>query len=214
MNSLLKNKYDLVVALDPATASFGFAVYDTASMEVVTVKEFKALGKDLRVRIKSMSVQLANEFKKLEAMNVEYIIFCEQFVMVGKGGEALQRMIGAAMAISPGHRPFEHVNNLQVKAYVGGTGKADKAQVAAGLRQFFPQDVVVEELIQGHRYDATDALAIGVTGYEKYVLKTGLAKKKTKTRKKLRNYERKNSKQKSLKKSSSTLVGKTRNRSV
>lgn len=173
--------YPLVVAIDPSTgakSALGFAVFDPNTKEIITVKEMVTPAKDLRARIKELVLQLVKEFKKLDEAKIDYIVFIESTVMVGKGGESLQRIIGAIMTVVPSSKRFEHVSNMQIKAFVGGHGHAKKDQVAHGLFKFFPEDELLPGLITAHRYDALDALAVGVTGFEKYILKGEVGKKK------------------------------------
>lgn len=175
-----KNKdLPLVVGIDPATgarSALGFSIFDPNTEKILLAKEISNPSKDLRTRIKSIVVQLVKEFKRLDENACNYVVFIESTVMLGKGGESLQRVIGAIMTIIPAGIQMEHVSNMQIKAFVGGTGKADKNQVAMGLINFFPEDPLLIDLIKAHRYDVLDSIAVGVTGLEKFILKTNIKK--------------------------------------
>lgn len=173
-------KIEIVIGIDPSTGSkskCALVAFDPELGIILDVKEFGSPSPDLRTRMKQIIIQLAAEFKFWEANQRPYAVFIESTVMQGKGGESLQRMIGAIMAIAPANRSFDHVSNMQIKAYVGRTGKADKEQVAEGLKKFFPNDPTLPDIIRAHRWDITDALAVGVTGYEKFVTKSILQTK-------------------------------------
>ena len=92
--------------------------------------------------------------------------------MRGKGGETLQRMIGAYMSQFPYDCPSIHVQNTTVKKVVGGSGKAEKDQVAAGVAAWFSSNSasasLIKELTLKHEYEILDSLAIGITGYLKW----------------------------------------------
>jgi Holliday junction resolvasome RuvABC endonuclease subunit len=108
--------------------------------------------------------------KPLEEGGAPYTVCIEQFVMRGKGGESLNRLIGSYMAsISPSQGNVIHVQNTSVKKVIAGHGHADKASVSAGLETFFSSNkesvAIVKTLTQRGEFDILDALAIGATGY-------------------------------------------------
>lgn len=170
----------LVVGIDQSTgakSNIGFSVIDLDSMTIIIAKEFQASReKDLRKRLKLVCAHLASEFKKLEEQQIDYAIFTEDYFMQGIGGRSLQRLNGAMMVISPSQRMFEFVSNMQVKQYISGSGKGDKKEVALGLIKFFHSNQesvdIINQLMVSSRYDALDAIAIALTGYEKYVQKS------------------------------------------
>lgn len=177
----------LVVGIDPSTgakSALGFSIYDPNKNEIITLKELTFPSSDFRKRLKGLIIQIVREFKRLDEYKYRYVVFIESTVMLGKGGESLQRMIGAIMAIIGSEIRVEHVSNMQIKSFVGGTGKADKEQVATGLLKFFPNDEFLMDMIRAHRYDALDSLAVGVTGFEKFVLKANISKNNKANKKK------------------------------
>jgi len=172
-------EFPLVVGIDPSTGSrsaLGFSVFDPNTQKVLVAKEMVMPSPELRTRIKGLVIQLVKEFKKLDENKLNYVVFVESTVMLGKGGESLQRVIGAIMAVIPSGVQMEHVSNMQIKSFVGGSGKSDKEQVALGLIPFFPEDSLLLDLIKAHRYDALDSIAVGVTGFEKFLLKSNIKK--------------------------------------
>jgi len=172
-------EYPLVVGIDPSTgakSALGFSVFDPNTSEILVLKEMTHPHPDLRTRMKGLILQIVKELRKLDDAKIDYVVFIESTVMVGKGGESLQRLIGAIMTVIASGIRVEHVSNMQIKSFIGGTGKADKQQVAMGLMKFFPNDDVLGDMIRAHRYDALDSLGVGVTGFEKFFLHSNVKK--------------------------------------
>lgn len=101
------------------------------------------------------------------------VVAIESFVMQGKGGETLQRLIGATLNGLP--RPIEivEIQNTTVKAFSGGRGDSDKQAVGMGLRKYFDEDVrsvqIIEQLLSLSLFDQIDAIAIALAGLNKLV---------------------------------------------
>jgi len=104
-------------------------------------------------------------------INVDDLVCIESTVMRGKGGESLQRLVGAIMAGLPDNEIL-HVQNSTVKKVVGGRGDDDKHAVARGVQGWFASyndGVVPEEILNlesSKSWDVLDAFAIGIAGYE------------------------------------------------
>ena len=154
-----------------ARSAVGFAVVDTANLQILHTNDFKPNATpDLRKRIKQIAAFLASEFKKLEAENEDYIIIVESTVMQGSGGQSLQRAIGAAMTVSPSARRLEFVYPMSVKKHITGVGKgSDKKAIADGLKKWFPNNELLFQLTASSRWDILDAVAIALTGWELHV---------------------------------------------
>jgi Holliday junction resolvasome RuvABC endonuclease subunit len=120
-------------------------------------------------KMKFMADSFAREINQMEISKGDLICF-ESFVMRGKGGETLQRLIGAFLSKVPYNVEIMHVQNTAVKKHVGGSGKASKLEVAEGLLEFFKADKYMKQTLTKHidqrNWDFLDALAIGVTGYQ------------------------------------------------
>lgn len=157
-----------------ARSSLGFAVVDMANLKILHTTDFKpAPTPDLRKRIKQIAAFLATEFKKLEALDEDYIIVIESTVMQGIGGQSLQRAIGAAMLVCPAARRLEFVYPMSVKKHVTGVGKgSDKRAIADGLKKWFPNNELIFQLTASSRWDMLDAVAIALTGWEIHVEKS------------------------------------------
>lgn len=184
----------IVIGLDQSTgtrSNFGYAVVDLDKMEILRASEFvveKARTLDsqaLRKRIKHLAATVMQEIKTDQKRfgSIDYI-FLEGFVMAGKGGESLQRLVGAIMLITPNEIPVDFAHNLQTKMFITGSGKAEKHEVAEGLKKFFPKSRLLIDLIDSKRYDALDAIAIALAGAEKHIKKTRLSNNEKKGNKK------------------------------
>lgn len=88
----------------------------------------------------------------------------ETFVMQGKAGQLLNRLNGAILyALRRDESSLIHT--MTVKKRIGGTGKADKKQVAKGILKFnWIEDAKneIRSLIREEKWDQTDAIAIAL----------------------------------------------------
>lgn len=165
----------LAVGIDPssgARSSVGFSVIDMETMQILVAKEFKIpASPDLKVRLKHIAAHMVKEFKILEVQDQEYIICIEQTVMRGKGGESLNRAIGAIMVTMPLARKLYHVSNMRMKLFISGSGKGDKKDIAEGLKKYFPNSDLLFQLTTSSRWDTIDSIGIAITGYKENVEK-------------------------------------------
>ena len=60
------------------------------------------------------------------------------------------------------------IQNTSVKRLVGGTGTADKLQVAKGVQAYFKGSTTIEKYIKEENWDILDAAAIAISGYKKW----------------------------------------------
>ena len=175
MPSSLKQKRkrsNLVIGIDPGTgvsSPMGFALIEPETKQILFTAEFWTKYKKLEHRIRDISEQFEAVLTGA-VLEEGDAIFIEYFVMRGKGGETLQRMIGSIMGRTPYDLQLDHVQNTSVKLIVGGAGTADKVDVARGLRDYFnkePARKFVQALINKEQWDQLDALAIGLAGWHR-----------------------------------------------
>ena len=159
----------LVIGIDPGTgvkSPLGVVAFDPATKEIVLVAEGTSKRKPLRLRLQDVLVAYQDALAELAPKTST--VFIEQFVMQGKGGETLQRLIGATLFLTPEEIEIFEVNNKQVKLCVGGSGSAEKLQVAEGVARYFRSSPKSREqikaLILAERWDVLDAFAIAITG--------------------------------------------------
>lgn len=98
------------------------------------------------------------------------VVSFESFVMAGKSGQSLQRLIGSIQAALSDSIGIMEVPNTAVKQIVSGSGKGDKEAVADGLLAYFKGKnretyELVRALKKNNQHDVIDAIAIAVSGY-------------------------------------------------
>lgn len=160
-----------MIGIDPGTGSSsptGIAIFDPQTLEIIYTTNLFTKHKILQHRLKDITSQLVEVFNQVPA---PFTVCIEQFVMRGKGGETLQRLIGAFMSQVPYSCELIHCQNTTVKAKIGGHGQADKVTVGRGLEAFFTPNKdsvkLIKELTDKGEVDIIDALAIGATGWIK-----------------------------------------------
>jgi Holliday junction resolvasome RuvABC endonuclease subunit len=160
----------IIMGVDPGTGASsytGVGVFDTNTKEIYGVYILKTVEKTADKRIR----ECAEEFDRVldNYLEQELVVCLETTVMQGKGGQTYQKLVGAFVGRIPLHVEIRHVYNTSVKLTVGGTGKAAKEQVAAGVLKYFSSNKasaeLVQELIDNEDWDETDALAVGITGH-------------------------------------------------
>jgi len=165
----------LIIGIDQSTGSasaVGLTLL-TKDMEILECVELRPHRKYLVVE-----KRLVNLHEQLTAIICKYMTFAienklkvavvfEKTVMKGIAGESLAESVGAFVASFPDNDliTFHKVHNLQMKKFIGGTGKADKIGVAQGLlrRLDKTQHERVLNLINRQQWDALDSIALAVT---------------------------------------------------
>lgn len=160
----------LVVGIDPATGSSsdtGYCVFNPDTKEILCSYKIGSKHRPLEHRIKDISDIV--EGLLLELVGNEVLVCIESFVMRGKGGESLQRIIGSFMGRVPYEFTIAQVQNTSVKLLMAGHGHADKVSVAFGTKDFFAPNLVsqerIKELTAAKEFDILDAIAIGASGW-------------------------------------------------
>jgi Holliday junction resolvasome RuvABC endonuclease subunit len=164
----------LIVGVDPGTGSSsptGFTVFNPETLELLYAANIWPKNKEVRYRIKEISEIISNTFAEIEERYTDkkIIVGIEYFVMRGKGGETLQRLVGSIMGRLPYHWDFLEPQNSTVKLQVAGSGKAEKIEVARGLLEIFndnPRSLqYIKDWMAAGEYDLLDSLAIGWTAW-------------------------------------------------
>lgn len=165
----------IVMGIDPGTgvsSPTGFSVFNAETKEIYYASNITPTRKELQHRIREISDIFQATVDHIDTVWTEHTIVCcvESFVMRGKGGETLQRLIGSLMGRLPYRFVFYHVQNSTLKLHLAGHGHADKELVAEGVQEYFCENVksyeIVKELIVAREFDILDSLAIGITGLE------------------------------------------------
>jgi len=173
----------LIIAIDQSTgkkSKLGLAVFfpmtATDPPKIFYVAEISAdrATDSADRRIQSIARTLDKHLQEFiyksvdeQGLTITAIVF-EHFVMRGKGGETLAKMVGACLVLLPPDVQIIYANNNITKQYVAGKGGSEKELVAAGVKDYFSRSQnlsEIEDLISLHKWDILDALAIGITGY-------------------------------------------------
>lgn len=164
----------IIVGVDPGTGSSsdtGFVAFDSDTLEIFYAVEVGTERREVRHRIKDIVEVVAGLLTELSMRGPPVQAYIESFVMRGKGGETLQRLIGAIMATAPEEVSLDHVQNTTVKLAMAGHGHADKVSVAVGTLDYFVSNnkshEYIKSLLKSKKFDILDAFAIGVTGWQK-----------------------------------------------
>lgn len=170
MKTAKKKEKVLVIGIDPGTgvnSPMGLAIFDPEAKRLLWAEDFWTEHKKLEHRIKDISERLETRIIEQMALapDATYYVFIESFVMRGKGGETLQRMIGSVMGRVPYHVELGHVQNSTIKLLIAGHGHASKELVAEGVEKYFRTDASVPKLIAEKAWYKIDAIAIGLTGW-------------------------------------------------
>jgi Holliday junction resolvasome RuvABC endonuclease subunit len=163
----------IVVGVDPGSgvdSPTGIAIFDPEKLTIYLATTISSKSKSGEERAKDICTAFERRLTELVPYAEDGILVSfENFVMRGKGGQVLQRLIGALSSRVPKNFQTIHVYNTTVKKVVGGTGRADKEQVARGVGAYFSQHDNSYALVHGlaaiKQYDILDAFAIGITGY-------------------------------------------------
>jgi Holliday junction resolvasome RuvABC endonuclease subunit len=161
----------LIIGCDPGTgvnSPLGLTVIDPHRRILLHAEEFWTEHKVLHHRIKDISdrLELVLLSHLKEYPTTTFHFFVESFVMRGKGGETLQRMIGSVMGRVPYEFDFGHVQNSTVKLLMAEHGHASKEEVAKSVQEFFgASNEKIEELIAAQKWDIIDAAAIAISGW-------------------------------------------------
>ncbi len=166
-------------AIDPGTGSSsacGIAVLRVRGdlIEVVYLSDIwtRAVHKNAMLRIRDIADQvegLMTNFYECCEPNEVFAVAIESFVIRGKGGETLQRFIGAVLSRVPSATTeIREIANTSMKKFVTGTGKGDKSAIMRSIVKQFPESKIVLDAALKKQDDALDALGIGLAAIGRF----------------------------------------------
>jgi Holliday junction resolvasome RuvABC endonuclease subunit len=165
----------IIVGIDPGSgvsSPTGLVIYDDESELISWFGTVTSKAKKVENRIQHISKEVEKVVKLAIGLDPEPLVCIENFVMRGKGGETLQMLIGAIISRMPEEATIMQPYNTSVKKVVGGHGRAEKPEVAAGVLEVFKGSesavFTIKDLIAKEQWDILDALAIGITGSRQY----------------------------------------------
>ena len=175
ITALKLSEPDLIIGIDPssgAKSAVGVSIIKPKTRDIVDFIEivcpkYMSVEKRLKLINKKLRTFLYPKY-----IVGKILVAIEYTIMAGKGGESLNRAIGALIAACPldsNEATYRNVQNTSVKKLIAGYGGAEKEAVAIGLKNFFNSNeqslAVLNELIDLGKFDILDSIGIGVTGY-------------------------------------------------
>lgn len=153
-------KMTRLIAIDPGSKSLGIAVFDHKSRKLIEAYSLKSSYEAYSNRIKQLCRALKLQIIKLDQTEV---VVCEDPLLRGYANNVMQRLIGALEAsLEP---VFNFIHPMTVKKALG-SGTLDKDKVAKKALKLLKTDeekALLNAAITRKDYDATDAVAIGLT---------------------------------------------------
>ncbi len=167
----------IFIAIDPGTglkSACGIAILKSSSVgvELLQLKDLwtRTPQPNALMRIRDIVDQIEDIYTEwYDKENGNIAVAIESFVMRGKGGESLQRFIGAALTRVPSPKvPIIEVANTKMKKFVGGSGASDKEAILKKVLIKFPANQALIMAGVRKEYDAIDAVGIGLTAIDIY----------------------------------------------
>lgn len=171
-----------IIGIDPGTGKSsptGFCIIDPEIKQIyyaftmAPAPTSKILHHRLVDLTKILSTWLTQVQEEILGEQEKALVCIENFVMRGKGGETLQRLIGAYVSATPMSFELREVHNISMKKLVSGSGDGDKLDVAKGLLRWFKGNNEsikrLQELIDDEEWDVLDSLGLAVGGYMQHV---------------------------------------------
>ena len=151
-----------LLAIDPGSNTLGWAVYIDGIL--VNTNAYSTMKSN---RIEKMFDMVSRLSELIFDYEIDTIV-SEEPLLQGKSNTSMQRLLGwtECMAYHLNEYEIHYISPMSVKAYFG-SGKFDKEQLAAAVRKRLPITDEFDKLIKDQKWDATDAVAIGLMFIEK-----------------------------------------------
>lgn len=164
-----------VLAIDPASYKLGIALFENGALIGATT--LNAVGSD---RLRRMSYMIDRLAETLNFYRPDVVVV-EDPLLRGKGNGIMERLKGIIEATTeimvgwPNDRQIAdfmfYIPPTTVKKYMGA-GTLDKLEVAMAAGDMLHSEEekeMIADLIEKEEWDATDAVAIGLSYYLKYL---------------------------------------------
>lgn len=161
----------IVVGIDPGTGKTSPTALVAFNPETKQLYQHLTINAEDELdehRIVTIADAVATVLKSFEEYD-DVLVCVETFVMRGKGGMQLQRLIGGILARIPRQFKVRMVYNTTVKRVVAGSGRASKEEVGRAICAIFSEYRRSWEVLWGllttKQWDLLDAAAIGFAGW-------------------------------------------------
>ena len=168
----------IVIGIDPATHTTGYARFNSETRRIYETCAIKSFHKKADDRIREIS-RAVFDLVDCKGYPPPETLFIEttHFRQNRNTNDMYQQLCGAIVGVIGFEHKTQYVQNTTMKKVVGGSGKADKQQVAAGVLEYFAPVTqsfqYVKQLIESERFDETDALGVGIAGCTEQEVKNG-----------------------------------------
>lgn len=161
----------IIFAVDPGSGSssaLGICIYDPNKGEILYTTELWPKANNQKPtwrRLLDMMYQIKSHIESARKKYGPLEVRTECFVMRGKGGETLARLVGGLIANLSWDCTFVEVHNIKLKCFITGRHKATKPEMGQGLiskLKNLPSIDAVQKLIDNNNWDAVDAACIAI----------------------------------------------------
>jgi Holliday junction resolvasome RuvABC endonuclease subunit len=161
-----------ILGVDPGTGASsptGLAAINPRAFQIYWTKEVTTEQDSCEHhKLYDLSAQVKFEIEKLE-QDEDFVVACETFVLKGKSGQLLHRLIGAYICQVEPNNHVEYIFNTTMKKLVSGSGSGDKVDIALGCQYYFRSNPTavsyLSALIKDQRYDRTDAIGLAIGAF-------------------------------------------------
>lgn len=174
----------IIMGIDPGTATTGFGVIQINGPEDYTLLDFGAVltSKDLphgaRLDLIYKGISEILEKHHPDVVSIERLFFAVNALTAIAVGQAIGVI---KLAVHHHAVPSFDYTPMQVKLYVGGSGKADKKVMKAMVKKMLKiRDVKIRKNMGNKVFfdDAADALALAICHHRRELVMAGPVKKK------------------------------------
>lgn len=158
----------MIIAIDPSSSSLGYALFTKAG-DLVAAGSVKSTLPGGALKRFEITTKLAEAVKRDPLTT----LVCEEPKLGGRWQTASQtgmdKLLGQLefwFLDNYGVSEVSYFHPMTIKAQIGGSGKASKLDVALGAGEFLSSEdekEVLAKLIDEEDFDATDAIAVGLT---------------------------------------------------
>jgi len=172
-----------ILGIDPGTATTGYGILDLETtgefklLEYGLVSTSKDLPHGVRLDLIYTGISSIIEKHNPEVVSIERLFFATNALTAISVGQAIGVI---KLAIHRHNLPVFDYTPMQVKLYVGGSGKADKKQMKSQVKKIFK--IREKKGHKSHFDDSADAIALALCHIKKSSLNPLLEKPHTKSK--------------------------------
>lgn len=146
-----------LLAIDPGSNTLGWAVFVDGML--VNADSYSTMKSN---RIEKMFDMVSRLAELIFDYDIDVIV-SEEPLLQGRSNTSMQRLLGwtECMAYHLNGYEINYIAPMSVKAYFG-SGKFEKPELAKAISRYLTYSKIFDILIKNQKWDATDAVAIGL----------------------------------------------------